>query len=182
MLLYILTYSLYCFQISVTNLENATIIRYPVEGGSTTSYVPNTPLNPGRYALRIRAENEYGPSLETSSVVDFTICKLKCTPGFYVSHTMYHIVYLHVCMYVYVYGQVRVCGYLNIYSPIILYYALSYVTRFAKTRHNSRFKSILQSISQLQAMKSSEAIHGFVYIPIAIKITRIYHNFGYSSV
>ena len=31
---------------------------------------------------------------------------------------------------------------------------------------------ILQSDSQLQAMKAREAIHGFVCIPMAIKITR----------
>ena len=34
-------------------------------------------------------------------------------------------------------------------------------------------KSIMQSNSQLQAMKAREAIHGFVCIPMAIKITRI---------
>jgi len=106
-LLYILTCSLYCFQIFVTNLENATITRYMVEGGSTSSYVPSTPLSPGRYALRIRAQNGYGLGPETSSAVDFTICKLKCTQGFYVSHTVHHIMccvcactFLYVCVWI----------------------------------------------------------------------------------
>ena len=34
-------------------------------------------------------------------------------------------------------------------------------------------KPLLQSISQLQALKPRDAIHGFVCIPMAIKITRI---------
>ena len=104
------TYSLYCFQIFVTNLEKATITRYMVEGGSTSSYVPNTPLSPGSYALHIRAQNEYGLSLEMSSAVNFTIGKLKCTQGFYVSHTVYHIVYCAcACVYVCVCIWISLC-------------------------------------------------------------------------
>ena len=34
-------------------------------------------------------------------------------------------------------------------------------------------KSILQRDSQLQAVKTRDAVHGFVCIPVAIKITRI---------
>ena len=62
----------------------------------------------------------------------------------------------------------------------------SFVTRFAKTGHNknsfyctimlwalklfcSNIKSVLQSNSQLQAVKARDAIHGFVCIPMAIK-------------
>ena len=37
----------------------------------------------------------------------------------------------------------------------------------------SNIKSVLQHDSQLQAVKARDAIHGFVCIPMAIKITRI---------
>ena len=52
------------------------------------------------------------------------------------------------------------------------------MTQFAKTGHNSAFfcsniKSVLQHDSQLQAVKARDAIHGFVCIPMGIKITRI---------
>ena len=76
------------------------------------------------------------------------------------------------------------------------YYMHTYVTRFAKTGHNSAFieihfiapscfvlgtksflfsdiKSVLRSDSQLQAVKARDAIHGFVCIPKEIKITHI---------
>ena len=69
-----------------------------------------------------------------------------------------------------------------------------YVTRFAKTGHNSTFillhhhdlgtksffcsniKSVLQCDSQLQAVKARDAIHGFVCIPMEIKITQFNHT------
>ena len=44
----------------------------------------------------------------------------------------------------------------------------------------SNIKSVLLCDSQLQAVKARDAIHGFVCIPMAIKITRIQlysHNF-----
>ena len=37
----------------------------------------------------------------------------------------------------------------------------------------SNIKSVFQSDSQLQAVKGRDAIHGFVCIPMVIKITRI---------
>ena len=37
----------------------------------------------------------------------------------------------------------------------------------------SNIKSVLQSDSQLQAVKARDAIHGFIRIPMAIKFTRI---------
>ena len=37
----------------------------------------------------------------------------------------------------------------------------------------SNIKSVLQGNPQLQAVKTRDAIHGFVCIPMAIKITRI---------
>ena len=37
----------------------------------------------------------------------------------------------------------------------------------------SNIKSVLQSKSQLQAVKARDAIHGFVRVPMAIKITCI---------
>ena len=40
----------------------------------------------------------------------------------------------------------------------------------------SNIKSVLQSNSQLQAVKARDAIHGFVCIQMAIKITSIGHN------
>lgn len=61
------------YQISITNLENATTTRYMVEGGQTAAYTVDS-LGPGRYALRIRARNKYGDGPETSSAEDFTIC------------------------------------------------------------------------------------------------------------
>ena len=37
----------------------------------------------------------------------------------------------------------------------------------------SNIKSVLQSNSQLQAVKARDAMHGFVCIPMVIKIARI---------
>ena len=37
----------------------------------------------------------------------------------------------------------------------------------------SNIKSVLQSNSQLQAVKAKDAMHDLVCIPVAIKITRI---------
>ena len=42
----------------------------------------------------------------------------------------------------------------------------------------SNIKSVLQSNSQLPAVKAGDAIHGFVCIPMAIEITRIYVIIG----
>ena len=42
-----------------------------------------------------------------------------------------------------------------------------------KTFFCSNIKSVLQSNSQLQVVKARDAIHNFVCIPVAIKITRI---------
>ena len=65
------------------------------------------------------------------------------------------------------------------------------VTQFAKTQQNSAFwkfsllyhyilgtkklsfAAILSLYCKLQALKARDAIHGFVYIPMAIKITHI---------
>ena len=74
-------------------------------------------------------------------------------------------------------------------SKFLATFICTYVTRFAKTAHLQKFvllpyhvlkaffrsniKSELQKDSQLQVVKARDAVYGFVYIPMALKITHI---------